>query len=245
MEIHTAEQQFKTLSTLINENNHDSTSAELIFIKELVSLGSEGLSKLLLLLLNRVSSNTHSINFIDEYIYKLLLHSDDMTILKQLEYNFKEGRVSLKSELQIDYLPLKTLLINKQFQEADQLTQSLLCKLSRIINNHSRSWLYFTDIASLPITDLRTIDNLWIVYSQGLFGMSIQRNIWLSNNSNWEKFLEKIGWTMEQGTKRYPQQFEWSIKAPKGHLPLFNQLRGIQVLEALFIHPAWGDNYME
>jgi hypothetical protein len=80
MEIHTEEQQFKTLSTLINEKNHDSTSAELIFVKELVSLGSEGLSKLLLLLLNRVSSNTHSINFIDEYIYKLLLHIETIRI---------------------------------------------------------------------------------------------------------------------------------------------------------------------
>ncbi|PLZ94121.1 hypothetical protein CI594_16205, partial [Fischerella thermalis CCMEE 5196] len=39
---------------------------------------------------------------------------------------------------------------------------------------------------------------------------------------------------------RYPQEFTWDLSAPKGHLPLSNQLRGVRVIASIFAHPAWG-----
>jgi len=244
MTTYTAEEKFKNLFILIDRDNYEVTKEKLLLVKGLAESGPEGLAKLLLLLITNTSSDEEHVNFIDEYIYKILLGCNNQEILNALKDNFKDAIVSKKSELGVDYQPLEILLMKKQFQEADQLTQCLLCKLSQKINSHSRSWLYFTDIASLPTTDLRTIDQLWTIYSEGLFGISIQRTIWLSNNSDWEKFLEKIGWTHSKANKRYPLEFEWSLKAPRGHLPLFNQLRGVQVLEALFIHSAWENKYI-
>ncbi|MGB0562323.1 MAG: GUN4 domain-containing protein, partial [Spirulinaceae cyanobacterium] len=31
----------------------------------------------------------------------------------------------------------------------------------------------------------------------------------------------------------------WDLTAPKGHLPLSNQLRGVRTFEAILNHPAW------
>lgn len=82
---------------------------------------------------------------------------------------------------------------------------------------------------------------LWKVYSKGKFGFSIQKNIWLKQNKQWDKLWEKIKW-LEAKTgimKRYPKEFTWSIDAPEGHLPLFNQLRGTQTLYYLFQKINW------
>ena len=38
---------------------------------------------------------------------------------------------------------------------------------------------------------------------------------------------------------RYPNEFIWSLDAPRGHLPLSNQLRGNKTMQAIFSHPAW------
>jgi hypothetical protein len=61
----------------------------------------------------------------------------------------------------------------------------------------------------------------------------------LYNNKNWDKFWHAIGWKINKRNIRYPQEFIWNNNAPKGHLPLFNQIRGVQVLASLFVHPAW------
>jgi len=53
------------------------------------------------------------------------------------------------------------------------------------------------------------------------------------------KFWEQIGWVKQGQWLRYPNEFEWSLDAPEGHLPLWNQLRGVQALERLFTHDVW------
>nr|YP_010952330.1 conserved hypothetical plastid protein [Gloiopeltis furcata]WMP13999.1 conserved hypothetical plastid protein [Gloiopeltis furcata] len=139
----------------------------------------------------------------------------------------------------MDYKPLQKLLISKHYRQADRLTQIYLCQLAGLDEDSKRNWLYFTDIQSLPSEDLATIDMLWRLYSRNKFGFSRQRKIWLSNNCNWEKLWSRIGWKNEGVACRYPDEFMWSIDAPQGHLPLFNQLRGVQVLSALFDHTVW------
>ncbi|MBV9387633.1 MAG: GUN4 domain-containing protein, partial [Chroococcidiopsidaceae cyanobacterium CP_BM_ER_R8_30] len=61
---------------------------------------------------------------------------------------------------------------------------------------------------------------------------------WLASKS-WEKFWPKIGWKTGNNWTRYPDGFTWNLTAPRGHLPLSNQLRGVRVIASLLSHPAW------
>ena len=198
-----------------------------------------GLLALLNLLIERRIDSDIFPSYIDGILFKYLYSSDYIEIKKQVQYHFNEGIVELKSSANIDYIPLQHSLVHENFQHADRLTDLYLRQLAGLNKATDRKWLYFTDILGLPSEDLHTIDLLWKIYSKGKFGFSTQRNIWLSNNQNWEKLWHKIGWKTNSIALRYPNEFTWDITAPIGHLPLFNQLRGVQVLYYLFQHPVW------
>lgn len=226
------------LHELFSFNDVSSREIQLKLVYDICENEVEGLENLLLILLTRRTAG-QKVNYVDGLIFELLMKSNDLSIVNQLNDEYPLGIVPLKSDINMDYSSLQKLLVDKKFQDADKLTQIKLCELSQVVNEHSRPWLYFTDISSLPCTDLKTIDQLWQVHSKGLFGVSVQRKIWLANDNNWEKFWNKIGWKINNVACRYPQEFIWNISAPAGHLPLFNQLRGVQVLAALFRHPVW------
>nr|YP_009297608.1 hypothetical protein Hrvl_092 [Hildenbrandia rivularis]AOM67152.1 hypothetical protein Hrvl_092 [Hildenbrandia rivularis] len=177
-------------------------------------------------------------SYVDGLIYEILAQQLSPRINSTLTKVFGSGVVLLKSQKNMDYQLLQSLLINKRFQEANMLTHRILCELSSLYCGR-RSWLYFTDVLSLPITDLHTIDSLWRVHSLNKFGFSIQRKIWLSSNKNWSKMWKAIGWKTNHVFCRYPNDFYWNMDAPTGHLPLFNQLYGVQPLLALLKHKAW------
>nr|YP_010330222.1 hypothetical protein MW505_pgp059 [Porphyridium aerugineum]UNJ17938.1 hypothetical protein [Porphyridium aerugineum] len=193
------------------------------------------LNSLLKFLEERKFSQNNFPNYIDGFIYSIIYNTN----YDLLKTKFPEGIINYKTEKHLDYSDLEKLLIESRFQEADKLTQIKLIKLAGLDN---RQWLYFTDIPKIPIKDLKTIDTLWRLYSFDKFGFSIQRSIWFKLNKDWDAFLDNIGWTLKNKTPcRYPIEFIWNTNGPKGHLPLFNQLRGSQSLSALFQHPAWDD----
>ncbi|HYX15858.1 MAG TPA: GUN4 domain-containing protein [Nostoc sp.] len=47
------------------------------------------------------------------------------------------------------------------------------------IANIPNGWLDYKSIENFPCTDLRTIDRLWVKYSNGHFCFSVQKRIWL------------------------------------------------------------------
>ncbi len=153
-------------------------------------------------------------------------------------YSADPANLDLASDCGADYAPLQLLLAQHDFQEADRLTSQLLCRAAGP-QSAQRGWLYFTEVDQIPVTDLRTINALWLAYSGGKFGFSVQREIWLSCGRDWDRLWPQIGWKNGKTWTRYPQGFTWSLDAPKGHLPLSNQLRGVQVLAALLSHRAW------
>ena len=144
----------------------------------------------------------------------------------------------LRSEVNIDYKPLESLLTQQNFEQADRLTALLMRQLvgEPALN---RGWIYFTEIALISNTDFKTINELWLNHSNGKFGFSVQRKIWLGLDKNWEKFWQQIGWKQAGSFTRYPNEFTWTLEAPKGHLPLSNQIRGNKTITAIFSHPTW------
>ncbi len=149
-----------------------------------------------------------------------------------------QASVPLLSDCDIDYSQLDQLLADGHFEEADRVTVQLLCQLAGPAAVR-RKWLYFSEVPQLPVTDMRTIDGLWQAYSDGRFGYSVQCKLWRNLGMDWERFWPEIGWKDGNHWTRYPGEFTWDISAPKGHLPLTNQLRGVRVMAELMQHPAW------
>ncbi|ATS18046.1 GUN4 domain-containing protein [Synechococcus sp. PCC 6717] len=170
--------------------------------------------------------------------YRLLVQAEDAGVKAFLSQHYPAGVLPLLSERQIDYRPLAERLVHLEFEAADRLTSQTLCVLAGAAAQ-KRGWLYFTEVEQLPVTDLQTIDQLWLAFSLGRFGYSVQRQLWLGCGQNWDRLWEKIGWRNGKKWPRYPSEFIWDLSAPRGHLPLTNQLRGVQLINALLNHPAW------
>jgi len=149
-------------------------------------------------------------------------------------------------QMGVDYAPFQALLEAGEWEKADDEHRRLMCVLAGE-EAEDREWVYFTEVADMPTTDLRTIDELWKHYSNGRFGFSVQRKIWVSQKRQWPKFFKKIDWTTgENGDyRKFPQEFQWRADAAQGHLPLTNALRGTQLLAALLEHPAFGPGLPE
>lgn len=173
--------------------------------------------------------------------YELLWELGDSEVKSALVEQYPQGIVPLMSEKGLDYQPLQQHLLHHDYQAGDDLTLKLLCQLAGP-SAQKRGWLYFTEVEQFPTTDLLTIDHLWLAHSQGKFGYSVQRQIWLGLGQNWEQLWEKINWRQGKKWTRWPSEFTWDLSAPRGHLPLSNQLRGIQVINALLNHPAWSQS---
>jgi len=229
----------KEIQNKYDENDNYLTEDLIKNIDLMIKSSQDVHKELIKILKKRLIINNIETTVLDGLIFRKLIEKKNHHINLELNTLFPKGIINLKSSLKTDYQPLQELLINKEFQEADQLTQALLCKLTPLNKNNKRKWLYFTDIPLIPSNDLFIIDLLWKVYSNGKFGFSIQRKIWQKQNYDWDKFLDKVGWVKCGIMKRYPQEFAWTINAPQGHLPLFNQLRGKQVIYYLFKHIAW------
>nr|YP_536883.1 hypothetical protein 238 [Neopyropia yezoensis]Q1XDT5.1 RecName: Full=Uncharacterized protein ycf53 [Neopyropia yezoensis]AGH27526.1 hypothetical protein 238 [Neopyropia yezoensis]QFZ66862.1 hypothetical protein PyyePp016 [Neopyropia yezoensis]BAE92326.1 unnamed protein product [Neopyropia yezoensis] len=226
----------------LNKNTKsNNVKQQLEIIENINSNDSIELKDLADLFFERITGPNYKSNCVDGLIYEKLLNSKNQEIVKFASNLCPDGIVPLRSAQQMNYKDLQMLLTHRDLLKADQLTQQKLIQLAGV-NAQTRNWLYFTDIKKIPAQDLQTIDKLWHTHSKGKFGLFVQRQIWLSVGKDWGKFWQKIGWEVDRIPCRYPEEFQWNSHGPRGHLPLFNQLRGVQVLSALFTHKAW-ENY--
>ena len=84
-----------------------------------------------------------------------------------------------------------------------------------------RGWVCFTEARQFPVKDLLTIDALWTFYSDGKFGFSVQRKIWIGKKRQWAKFFKEIDWVQGENNayRKWPEEFIWKKEAKKGHMP--------------------------
>jgi GUN4-like/ARM-like repeat domain, GUN4-N terminal len=214
--------------------------AQSSLINELAALGDSGLAAVMEFLLESKDQPLGKVqpNLAIGKAYQTLFLAVTPASVEFLQTHFAEGVVPLQSERAIAYQPLQQLLAKQEFQAADVLTLQLLCELAGEAAVQ-RKWVYFTEVEQFAMADLQTINALWLMHSDGQFGFSVQRDLWLGVGKNWEKLWAKIGWKDGNNWTRYPQGFTWDLSAPRGHLPLSNQLRGVRMIASLFNHPAW------
>lgn len=161
----------------------------------------------------------------------------------------------LSSAVGIDYRNLRNFLAVKNFKSANKETESIFKKF------------FFIDLGkisvdpdgpkSIPCTDICTIDRLWVKYSEGCFGISIQDEIWSDiflsmyikgkNFANrekieksdeqlrqaaffesWRKFNDTLGWKSDI-------KYIYEMSAPKGHLPVLYHPHSISCYSAITV----------
>ena len=88
-----------------------------------------------------------------------------------------QNQDDLSSEKGVNYTKLQSLLAAANWSEADKETKEVMLQAVGIKEGNSVS---YNKLSSFACTDLRTIDHLWKKYSDGRFGFSVQKEIYLS-----------------------------------------------------------------
>ena len=125
------------------------------------------------------------------------------------------SEVELLSDVGADYTRLRELLEAGKWKEADEETGTLMLKVA---SRETQGWLDSESLSKFPCTDLRTIDQLWVEYSTGRFGFSVQKRIYDEVGKDSEKWGDLVGWRQE-GIWLNFSDLTFNINAPTGHLP--------------------------
>ena len=147
---------------------------------------------------------------------------------------------------QSEYQELERLLAAAQWQKADKETVKMMKTV--IAGKHHYHLSYYVvsveDIDNFPSEDLRIIDHLWVKYSDGRFGFSVQKRIYQSLGGTREYdekifgiFCDRVDWyklvrehTNNWGMRGHDIQYKYN--APAGHLPVL----ALDVLNGLFLY---------
>ena len=132
-------------------------------------------------------------------------------------------QAEVKSQVQqLRYQPLENYLKNGQWKEADIETERVMLQT---VGKQKNQFLYPEELENFPCDDLRTIDQLWVKYSEGRFGFSVQAKIYRDlggtkeyNAEIWRAFGDRIGWRVEGKWMSY-KNLTFTEQAPLGHLP--------------------------
>lgn len=122
----------------------------------------------------------------------------------QLLHNQEQD--DLSGEKGIDYTRLRDLLKAQQWEEADSETYGVM--LRAVGKKLGGDWFTSSnELLNFPCKDLKTIDSLWVKYSSGHFGFSVQKQIYVECGAKldgkypgdeiWEKFIDRTGWRVE------------------------------------------------
>lgn len=160
----------------------------------------------------------------------------------------------LSSEIGIDYTRLRDLLKAGDWSGADLVTYLIMTRamsyevfdldlaasyhmIGSLIVSEEALPLNLQNLCSLeplsfPCTDLKTIDCLWTKYSNGKFGFSVQKKIYLEcggkpycshysdDKAWWHQFCDRVGWRKNNEWVEYYYFCFSSTEAPDGHLPI-------------------------
>ncbi|MFN6566399.1 GUN4 domain-containing protein [Dendronalium sp. ChiSLP03b] len=133
----------------------------------------------------------------------------------------QEETDDLSSEKGVDYTRLRDLLKAGNWKEADRETLKVMRKVA---GREKGGSLEIELMKKFPCTDLRTIDQLWVRYSNGRFGFSVQKKIWLEVGQKWNAFYTRVGWQIYAkwwfGGYIIEESIKSNVNAPMGHLPM-------------------------
>ena len=140
--------------------------------------------------------------------------------MRQLQNELSEEQFCFQLE---DYLR------QGDWRKADEETAWLFCSV--MVQEGYSDWLELWE--KFPSETLNEINQLWVDYSQGHFGFSIQKRIWeeverdwqgslgSEEEEKWEQFGTKVGWVVDVYEERWRdyEDMPFSRESEKGNLP--------------------------
>ncbi len=98
--------------------------------------------------------------------------------------------------------------------------------MQKAVGRDKTTWMRKKDMDNFPCPDLRTIDQLWVKYSNGRFGFSVQKRIYqsLGGTRKYDEkvcsaFADRVGWKVKGGEWLEYYELTFNVKAPLGNLP--------------------------
>ncbi|NEQ53732.1 MAG: NACHT domain-containing protein [Leptolyngbya sp. SIO3F4] len=124
----------------------------------------------------------------------------------------------LETELiTLRYQQLEDYLKNGQWKEADYETYRLMITS---VGKEEGQGFSSDELLNFPCEELKTIDGLWVKYSNGKFGFSVQKDLYLNkcggipdgkyHGEAFSKFLNWVEWS----------SIKHDASSPRGHLPI-------------------------
>jgi predicted NACHT family NTPase len=150
---------------------------------------------------------------LNEYPRPDKIGDDLMALLTSLESITQDSK----------YQKLEELLQAQQWREADQETYRLMITT---VGKEEGQGFSREDLENFPCEDLKAIDSLWVKYSNGKFGFSVQKQIWqecnrpMTTGKDWDVFCAKVGWKDSNGKYLNYQDFKADpYFSPTGEFP--------------------------
>lgn len=177
---------------------------------------------------------------IDKAVSKLAtaIHAgQDTPQVSQVELNLLADQDDdLSLETDIDYHKLRDLLAAGNWKDADDETYWVMLQA---VGREEGDSIQDEELLNFPCQDLLTIDRLWVEYSDGKFGFSVQKRIYLECGGKpdgkyykeaWEKFGNCVGWRIKGEWIDY-DKVTFSTASYPGHLPSWGGLGLVGIMQ--------------
>ncbi|WP_205879067.1 GUN4 domain-containing protein [Leptolyngbya sp. BC1307] len=150
------------------------------------------------------------------------------------------------SECGIDHMKLRDLLEAGDYKAAAQETYEVMI---RAVGKKPDDYFTSDELLNFPCKDLLAIDRLWVKYSQGRFGFSVQKKIYVECGAKldckypgekiFQAFGDRVGWRVNGSWISYTD-VTFGTSAPTGHLPWVYRGDG----DSFGIFDSWGSEYL-
>jgi uncharacterized caspase-like protein len=143
-------------------------------------------------------------------------------------------RINEQGESILQLGRLNDLLSRKEWLAADRETAHLLVAAAgKDPDRVGTSMIRLDQVASLRRADLAALNELWMHYSDGKFGLTPQLARLHAAHGDIAQLADSIGW--RKGRWIFYAEAEWHSDAPNGHLPIIGPVGGIK--------PVWPISY--
>lgn len=133
----------------------------------------------------------------------------------------------LRHTIDLKFSKLVNNLANALWREADQETYRLMITT---LGKEEGQPFTLSDLQTFPCKDLLILDRLWVKYSKGKWGFSVQKQIWekcgssTESNNDWTKFCSSVGWNNQGIGMDDGKPILDPNSSPQGKLPLYGWL---------------------